>query len=338
MTAGALQTLFLPFREGSLLAPASSEQWLFLGAEASASIDADWIGHLTCVQPFRPDYLALRAAGLAVEPRPVPGKLFDGALLLIGKHRGRNEDWLAEALRQVKPGGMIVICGHKKLGIESLRKTAKAIAPIGDSLSKNHAVVFWFRRPEAVDPAALDALALKEGLLDGRFVTAPGMFSHSAIDKGSAMLVRHFAGRIAGHVADFGAAWGYLGSEVLNEAGKLKSLSLYEADFEALEAAKRNVGTAGVPVNYHWHDVIGEPITETFDTIVMNPPFHAGRGADPSLGQAFIAAAAKRLKPGGRLLLVANRQMPYETGLKAQFRSVQSLEDNSGYKVMEARK
>ncbi len=62
----------------------------------------------------------------------------------------------------------------------------------------------------------------------------------------------------------------------------------------------------------------------------MNPPFHAGRSADPTMGQGFIAAAAKRLKPGGKLLLVANRQMPYEAGLKALFKSVQPLEDDAG--------
>ena len=72
-------------------------------------------------------------------------------------------------------------------------------------------------------------------------MTGPGMFSHAAIDKGSAMLVKHFEGRISGHVADFGAGWGYLASQVLNHPEKLKSLTLYEADFEAMEAAKLNI-------------------------------------------------------------------------------------------------
>nr|WP_282097883.1 methyltransferase [Brucella pituitosa] len=40
-----------------------------------------------------------------------------------------------------------------------------------------------------------------------------------------------------------------------------------------------------------------------------------------SLGQTFIAAAASRLKTGGRLLMVANRQLPYEATLKSLLRT-----------------
>lgn len=59
----------------------------------------------------------------------------------------------------------------------------------------------------------------------------------------------------------------------------------------------------------------------------MNPPFHEGRVTDVSLGQSFIAAAASRLKPGGRLLMVANRQLPYELTLKGLFKTVTLLEE-----------
>ena len=338
MSNGALQTLFLPFEDEILPVPDKGASWLFLGAEADSGIADEWKTILTCLQPFKPDYIALQKLGFDVIPRLLGDERFDGALVLIGKHRGRNENWLAQALDQVKPGGQIVVSGDKKLGVDSFRKTVEAIAPVEDRLSKNHAVAFWFTRPETVNSEQIERLAGKPTKLDNRFNTAPGMFSHTAVDKGSAMLVKHFAGRISGHVADFGAGWGYLASEVLNHPEKLKSLALYEADFEALEAAKMNISGGGIPVSFHWHDVNSEAITEIYDTIVMNPPFHAGRSADPTMGQGFIAAAAKRLKPGGKLLLVANRQMPYEVGLKSLFKSVLSLEDNAGYKIIEAKK
>ena len=53
----------------------------------------------------------------------------------------------------------------------------------------------------------------------------------------------------------------------------------------------------------------------------MNPPFHRGRAAEPEIGAGMIRAAAKALKPGGRLFMVANRQLPYETVLAAVFSS-----------------
>ncbi|PRD50648.1 class I SAM-dependent methyltransferase [Phyllobacterium myrsinacearum] len=339
MANGALKTLFLPFEDGILPVPDAGSAWLFLGAEVERDIDPAWKDALTALQPFRPDYNALQKAGFQAVSRLEGGERFKGALILLGKHRGRNEAWLAQALRHVEAGGLIVVGGDKKLGIDSFRKTVERFAPITDRLSKHHAVAFWFTRPEAVDEAQAEALVAEPTLVDARFTTAPGMFSHTAIDKGSALLVKHFSGRISGHVADFGAGWGYLASEVLKHPDKLKSLALYEADFEALEAAKLNLaGATELPLSFHWHDVNGEAIAEIYDTIVMNPPFHAGRSADPTMGQGFIAAAAKRLKPGGRLLLVANCQMPYEAGLKALFRSVLPIEDTAGYKIIEAKK
>ena len=44
----------------------------------------------------------------------------------------------------------------------------------------------------------------------------------------------------------------------------------------------------------------------------MNPPFHTRPRADPALGQAMIRKAAAALRRGGRLFMVANRQLPYE--------------------------
>ena len=38
------------------------------------------------------------------------------------------------------------------------------------------------------------------------------------------------------------------------------------------------------------------------DAVIMNPPLHTCNGADPGLGVVFVKAAARALKPGGRLL------------------------------------
>ena len=73
-----------------------------------------------------------------------------------------------------------------------------------------------------------------------------------------------------------------------------------------------------------------------YDAVIMNPPFHQGRAAEPDLGVGFIAAAARILKPQGRLTLVANRQLPYEAALEAGFRRWATLGEAGGYKLLEA--
>ena len=73
-----------------------------------------------------------------------------------------------------------------------------------------------------------------------------------------------------------------------------------------------------------------------YDAVIANPPFHQGRAAEPDLGAAFIAAAARILKPSGRLLLVANRQLPYEAAVAAAFRHWEKLAEDGVYKVIQA--
>ena len=70
--------------------------------------------------------------------------------------------------------------------------------------------------------------------------------------------------------------------------------------------------------------------------IGMNPPFHTGRASDPSLGRAFIASAARLLKPAGKLWMVANRHLPYESALTDHFRNVDTIGGNGAFKVIHA--
>ena len=89
---------------------------------------------------------------------------------------------------------------------------------------------------------------------------------------------------------------------------------------------------------FFWLDLVGEKIERKYDLIVMNPPFHQGRAAEPGLGQAMIKAASSGLKPGGQLLMVANRGLPYDQALKASFKEVRELRNEGGFRVFSARR
>lgn len=340
MTTPAQQTLFLPFERDILEMPRNGETFLACGISADRLLDDQWKQSLNCLQPWRPDWLLLKKHGFHAEPRVPEDSRYAGGMLLLGKHRGRNEAWFAELLQRVLPGGWIVVCGEKKLGIDSFRKWVGNIAEISDRMSKNHAVVFWLRRPEDIDDDFIDALRPQYSAIDEIFRTEPGMFSHGVIDKGSALLATHMKDIVFGNVADLGAGWGYLTVQCLKLSDRIKAIDLFEADYEALDAAYGNLERLGatVPLTFNWHDVTSEKIPGIYDTIIMNPPFHEGRVRDVSLGQSFIAAAASRLKSGGRLLMVANRQLPYEATLKGLFKHVNLLEEAQGFKVFDAKK
>jgi 16S rRNA (guanine1207-N2)-methyltransferase len=164
----------------------------------------------------------------------------------------------------------------------------------------------------------------------------PGVFAWNRIDAGSALLAAQLPAGLRGHGADLGSGNGYLAKEVLARCDGVLALDLYEADARALALSRHNLGAVqGVDLQFHWHDVSAGLPRQDYDFIVSNPPFHEGRADAPELGIAFIRAAAASLKDGGRLLMVANRHLPYEAALARHFTGVRTLADQDGYKVLE---
>lgn len=339
MPAEALKTLFHPFEAEAVALPRTGERVLFLGAEPGFRLPDGFEAELHLVQGFRPYFRALQASGVVVTPQ-AEGDGFGMALVLAGRHRGLNELRIAQAFESVAPGGLIVIAGSKDDGIASLRKRIGELVPLDGHLPKYHGIAFWLRRPADLAAAQQLRAANPALLVEGRFHTAPGMFSFDRIDTGSRLLVENLPDDLRGSVADFCAGWGYLAAEIAARSPGILALDLHEADFASLEAAKLNLAAVSQSItrNFFWTDLLSEPVERRYDAIVMNPPFHRSRAAEPEIGAGMIRAAAKALKPGGRLFMVANRQLPYEPILSAAFSSHAELARDGMFKVLSARR
>ncbi|RWP49586.1 class I SAM-dependent methyltransferase [Mesorhizobium sp.] len=337
MSAEPLKTLFHPFGAEAVSLPRKGERVLFLGAEPGFHLPEGFDAALHLVQGFRLHFRALQGSGFTVTPRP-ESEGFDATLVLAGRHRGQNELRIAEAIERVRPGGLIVVAGGKDDGIASLRKRIGELVALDGHLPKHHGIAFWFHRPADAAVAAALRAANPTLLLEARFHTAPGMFSFDKIDTGSKLLVDNLPGDLRGNIADFCAGWGYVAAEVAARSPGISALDLYEAEFEALEAAKGNIGNTAAEPNFFWIDLLSEPVERRYDAIVMNPPFHRSRATEPEIGAGMIRAAAKALKPGGRLFMVANRQLPYEPVLAATFSSHAEIARDGMFKVFAARR
>ncbi len=340
MTRDALKTLFYPFESGALEVPDQGKRVLFLNAEPSFRLPDDFGAELSLVQGFRPHFRALAAASHVVNPAP-EGDGFDAAVVLCGRHRGQNEAWIVQALERVGSGGLIVVAGDGGDGIASLRKRLEKTIGLDGHLPKYHGEAFWFRRPETIEAIVAILRERDSGArVDGRFEAAPGMFSHDRIDAGSRLLAESLPGKCKGVAADFGAGWGYLSAALAERTTGLKAIDLYEADHTSLEAARRNLATIGtaLPLGFFWHDLVGEKVEKKYELIVMNPPFHQGRAAEPQIGQAMIKAASSSLKSGGLLYMVANRGLPYDHALKVGFSSVTELRREAAFRVIVAQR
>jgi len=337
----ALDSLFLPFSSRALAWPAGAV--LFLRAREGVTMRQWPLAQLVCEQSYKPFADELERGGLQViADASASDARYPLVLVLPPRQREEARALFARALSLCAPGGVVVASITNNEGAKSGEADLKQLAGLGGSLTKNHCRAFWSKPMGASHDAALLAtwseLDAPRAIVGGRFRSRPGVFAWDRIDPASALLVEHLPADLAGKGADLGAGYGYLSAEVLARGSKVVALDLYEAEARALDLAKQNLAAFQdkAKLAYRWHDVT-KGLSEQYDFIVSNPPFHTQSRADrPDVGRRFIAVAAEALKPGGRLFLVANRHLPYEAVLNESFGQVRVAGERDGFKVIEA--
>lgn len=283
------------------------------------------------VHGFRPAFNAWERTG--AETLPSPEGAFSAAYMAVPRSKEYARVLLRDAIERVGPGGLVVIDGQKTDGVDSLVKLARSLLPDLESYSKAHGKLLWGHVPDPIPDLA--ALGASDASGPDGWSTALVGFSATAIDAGSEMLAAHWPKNLRGDVLDLGAGWGYLAKMALGSPD-ISGIDLVEAEFDALEAARRNIDDPRA--RFLWEDAAVFAPGKRYDAVVCNPPFHTSRKADPALGQMFLHTAARLLKPSGVLALVANRHLPYEHTLTECFAETSTIIEARGYKIVHARK
>ena len=319
------QRLNIALESGAVVLPPEGRIAVF---RPRAGFDLSALGRerVHVVQSFKPGHDAFADAGYTV------GTMAEGpyAVAMVCVTRSKAETRALIALARTVSDGPILIDGQKTDGIESLLREIRKRADVGEVLSKAHGKLFAVSGGDFADWAEQ---ALPK--VETRFETALGVFSADGVDPGSAALVAALPDKLPKRIADLGAGWGYLADAILARAG-VEEVHLVEAERRSLECARRNLDDARA--KFHWADATLFESDAPFDAVIMNPPFHQSRAAEPSLGRAFIASAARLLKPAGQLWMVANRHLPYEAAAGELFRDVEEIAGDNRFKILHASK
>ncbi|CAM3074318.1 class I SAM-dependent methyltransferase [Paracoccus nototheniae] len=301
---------------------------LFIGASAADDLSPLDPQRLTILQGHATDHQGLAARGFRVAP-DLQG-MFDLAIVRLPRAKAAARARLAQAAAHLPPGATLWVDGQKTDGADAVLRELRGLTSVAEVISKAHGKIFRITLPAGGLPA--DWASAAREVVPG-FTTLPGVFSADGVDPGSQMLADHLPPKMPTRVVDLGAGWGWLSAQALSRPG-VTELHLVEADHDALQSARRNVTDPRAV--FHWADARDFSLREPVNGVIMNPPFHEGRQADPRLGAAFIATAARILTGAGRLWMVANRHLPYEQVLAQHFGQVHEIAGDTRFKVIEA--
>lgn len=334
----ALDVLFRPWR-ASPPAFVPEDRVLFVGVDPHPDLDLALPARRVAVQPWRGPAQALEGSVEEVHAEFPEQGGFASALVRIDRQRECGLAELGRAMLALRPGGELIAAAPVREGglryVEALRELGVEVEVDVKARCRIARLVAGpgLDRARLAAWAALDA---ERPVLDGSFVSRPGLFGWDQVDGGSVALAKALPADLTGHVADAGSGWGWLARQALDRCPGITRIELLEADQRALALSLRNL--EGRPVRGHWSDATEAWPVSGLDAVISNPPFHDRGHADPAIGQAFVTRAFSALRPGGRLFVVANVHLPYEGVLREHFGSFRTLGPPGGFKVLEATK
>ncbi|HTO20320.1 MAG TPA: class I SAM-dependent methyltransferase [Pseudomonas sp.] len=268
-----------------------------------------------------------------------PETPFETAVLFLPKSRELT-DYLLQALAARLAGKPLYLVGEKRAGVERAAKQLAAFGTPRKLDSARHCQLWLVQVAQAPAAPALEDLAQRYELplADGplQVVTLPGVFSHGRLDAGTALLLQHLDNLPSGPLLDFGCGAGVLGA-ALKRRYPGNPLLMLDVDAFALASSRLTLAANGLQAELIAGDGIHAAPTG-LAAIVSNPPFHQGVHTDYQASETLLRDAARFLRPGGELRLVANSFLKYPPLIERHLGPCATLAEGQGFRIYRARR
>lgn len=170
----------------------------------------------------------------------------------------------------------------------------------------------------------------------GMTVAAHGAaFAGTKVDIGTRALLRQLPAEGTGTAVDLGCGTGVL-AVALARAGFAVLAS--DASAAAVASARETAVRNGVAdrVTVVRDDALAGTEPGSVDLVVCNPPFHQGTTVHAAIAERLFEAAARVLRPGGRLLTVYNSHLPHRPALQRLVGPTRQLARDPKFTVTES--
>ncbi|PJG59559.1 16S rRNA (guanine(1207)-N(2))-methyltransferase RsmC [Aeromonas cavernicola] len=278
-----------------------------------------------------------RALGAAVvfDHQLAGSPRFDALLLLMPKAKAEAQYLLAMMAPLLEPSAELFLAGENRGGING---ADKLLALYGDKSIKRDSArrcsLYHSILSKPVAPFVLDEWLRQYECHAGNtsltVLALPGVFSAEELDDGSKMLLDNLP-PMAGELLDFGCGAGVIGS-VLAKRNPDLAVTMVDINALALESSRRTLAINGLTATVRASDIYSD-LSQPFDHIVSNPPFHAGLNTFYAATETFLCQAPAFLRAQGRLTIVANGFLRYQPLLENHFKQTEIVSSDAKFKV-----
>ncbi len=247
---------------------------------------------------------------------------------------------LQVAAYALKAGGRLYVVGAKDRGVLSVAKRMQAQFGNVETLaiSKGHRVICSIQPQQNVGASGVwsgwvDLYGRPTHLADASSLIS-AVFASGKLDEGTRLLLGALEVHVTDDALDIGCGAGFIGMHIAGLANK-GSVTMVDASLAAVDAAQGIIEQSGLTnIRVLASDGAQAVLSERFDLVVTNPPFHLGGVQTTETAERFIREAAQVLRRRGRFYLVANRFLKYEPVMRSCFGTVEEVDGNTRYKVL----
>lgn len=274
---------------------------------------------------------------------------FDQAIIFLPKSDLEIEMTLAWVSDALKGTGQVMLIGQNNAGIKSAKKTLeKLIGPIHHTDAARHSALYVATKHVTHHAFSLENWWKSYGVplmssgdsqrsRNITVCTLPGVFSHGRLDEGTELLLNTLTEKTwqGKKVLDWGCGGGAIGASLAVAHPDLL-VTLADTNALALESARATTRTNKLSNCQVIATNIYSELSETFNFIIANPPFHKGHDTSYTEVELFLEQTVHHLEEHGSARIVANIFLKYEPLLEKHFGYVKVIAKNNKYKVLEA--
>ena len=237
----------------------------------------------------------------------------------------------------LEQGAGIILVGEKKCGIKSAGTLLTPYSSQVNSIdSARHCSILYAQLDQTVKAFTQEELIktypISINNTELQICSLPGVFSYGELDKGSELLLQNLPEKISGSVLDFGCGAGVIACYLLKRHPQLE-IDLIDINVYALASAKLSLVENGFSANVFPSNVFSE-VTNRYNLLISNPPFHSGQKTDYDAAENFIKQAPEYLHSKGVFSIVANKFLKYEPLLCTAFSALHKNQENTKFKVL----